>query len=211
MQKRLDILVLQQRKNQRSKNMWALHNSLKGWTLYSLTDREVQLLINSMTANEVRLVKVSKKNSPQWQQLSRDAFPELYAPVGKYEDGYPPLSAEAPAENTDTDYFVIKTKKVMYPRLHERIEKAFPATILGQNQNFETTTIDLSEGGIQFTDIIPSWVSGYFIVRITDGGNHYSVMCSLVEDQKEKKRVQVMSEESDPQFIRYKEWLNSLR
>lgn len=191
--------------------MWALHNSLKGWTLYSLTEREVQLLINTLSGNEVKLAKVCRKNGKEWYKISREQFPELYAPAGKFEEGYPSLNLEAHVEGTDTDYFVVKTKKVMHPRLHERIEKQFSATILGQINNFDTSTVDLSEGGIHFTDIIPSWVSGYFIVKIHDGNNIYQVMCSMVEDQKEKKRVQVMSEESDPQFIKYKDWLESLR
>lgn len=191
--------------------MWALHNSLKGWTLYSLTEREVQLLINTLSSNEIKLVKVSKQGAKEWHKVSREQFPELYAPVGKFEEGYPALNSDAPVESTDTDYFVVKTKKVMHPRLHDRIEKQFNATVLGQTNNFDTTTIDLSEGGIQFNDIIPAWVSGYFIVRIVDGDQIYQVMCSLVEDQKEKKRVQVMSEESDPQFLKYRNWLDSLR
>jgi hypothetical protein len=197
--------------------MWAVHNSLKGWTLYSLTEREVQLLINAMSSNEAKLVRVCQKNDKEWQPLSRESFPQLYAPAGKFEEGYPALSAAAPSEDTDTGYFVVKTSKTQHPRLHERIEKKFLASILGQNQNFDTTTVDLSEGGIHFSDIIPNWVSGYFIVKITepqpnnDQDNTYSVMCSLVEDQKEKKRVQIMSEESDPQFMHYKQWLERLR
>ncbi|AZZ37401.1 hypothetical protein CIK05_11555 [Bdellovibrio sp. qaytius] len=191
--------------------MWAIHNSLKGWTLYSLTEREIQLMINTLSSNEIKLVKVCRQHSTEWHRLSREEFPQLYAPVGKFEEGYPALSSDAASESTDTDYFVVKSKKVMHPRLHDRIEKEFPATILGQTQNFNATTIDLSEGGIHFNEIIPDWVSGYFIVRVTDGTNTYSVMCSLVEDQKEKKRVQVMSEESDPQFMRFRDWLDSLR
>lgn len=191
--------------------MWAVHNSLKGWTLYSLTEREIQLLINTLSSNEIKLVKVCRQGDKEWHKISREQFPELYAPVGKFEEGYPALNTDAPVENTDTDYFVIKTKKVMHPRLHDRIEKQFNATVLGQTNNFDTTTIDLSEGGIHFNDIIPAWVSGYFIVRINDGEQTYQVMCSLVEDQKEKKRVQVMSEESDPQFLKYRNWLDSLR
>ena len=191
--------------------MWALYNSLKGWTLYSLTEREIQLVINTLSTNELKLAKVCKKNGKEWYKISREIFPELYAPAGKFEEGYPALGADAPVEGTDTDYFVVKTTKAMHPRLHERIEKEFPTTVLGQSNNFDTTTLDLSEGGIHFKDIIPAWVSGYFIVRITDGDQTYQVMCSLVEDQKEKKRVQVMSEESDPQFLKYRNWLDSLR
>lgn len=191
--------------------MWAIHNSLKGWTLYSLTEREIQLMINTLSTNEIKLAKVCKQHDKEWRKLSREELPELYAPVGKFEEGYPALGFEAATDSTDTDYFVVKTKKVLHPRLHDRIEKQFNVTVLGQSQNFNTTTIDLSEGGIHFNDVIPAWVSGYFIVRIADGENTYSVMCSLVEDQKEKKRVQVMSEESDPQFLRYRGWLDSLR
>lgn len=191
--------------------MWALYNSIKGWALYSLSEREVQLILNTLTVNELRLVKVCQKNDKSWQALTRDQFPQLFGPMGQMEQGYPQLHADIATESTDTDYFVVKTKKVLHPRLHTRIEKKIKATILGQNQNFETMTIDLSEGGIQFMDIIPEWVSGYFIVQLKDQNQStqavYSLMCALVEDQKEKKRVQVMSEESDPQFILYKQWL----
>lgn len=198
--------------------MWALHNSLKGWTLYSLTDREVQLLVNTMTINEIKLVKVCKENDNKWSGLTRESHPQLFAALPKNPGGFPEPSLEASeSTNSDTDYFVIRPKKSFHPRLHERIEKEFNAVILGQSDNFETTTIDLSEGGIHFNDLIPSWVSGYFIVRIYNVDENsgqkeqYSVMCSLVEDQKEKKRVQVMSEDSDPQFLRYKNWLDKLR
>ncbi len=192
--------------------MWAIHNSLKGWTLYDLTDREAQLLINSMSQNEIKLAKVCALGLA-WENLDKEKHGSLFSAkagltgIDKYQKYENKVSVGDDA--ADTDYFVIQPKKTFYPRLFDRIDLAVQATIIGQTQVFDTLTVDLSEGGIHFQDHIPSWLSGYFIVKITVHETSYSVMCSLVEDQKEKKRVQIVSEENDPQFVKYKNWLHS--
>lgn len=192
--------------------MWAIHNSLKGWTLYDLTDREAQLLVNSMSLNEIKLAKVCAVGA-NWENLDKEKHGSLFLPqtgltgIEKYQKYENKVSVGDDA--ADTGYFVIQPKKTFYPRLFDRIDLAVNASIIGQTQVFDTLTIDLSEGGIHFQDHIPSWLSGYFIVKITDKDATYSVMCSLVEDQKEKKRVQIVSEENDPQFVKYKNWLHS--
>ncbi len=192
--------------------MWAIHNSLKGWTLYDLTDREAQLLVNSMSQNEIKLAKVCVAGLA-WENLDKEKHGSIFSAqagltgIDKYQKYENKVSVGDDA--ADTGYFVIQPKKTFYPRLFDRIDLAVKASIIGQTQVFDTLTIDLSEGGIHFQDHIPSWLSGYFIVKIVVHEASYSVMCSLVEDQKEKKRVQIVSEENDPQFVKYKNWLHS--
>ncbi len=191
--------------------MWALHNSLKGWTLYDLNVREVQLLINSMTINELKLIQICSSGL-SWVKFNPDEFPQFVSETGKKSDYFTLPTLEFKSDDTDTDFFVVKSSKnKLLPRLHSRIEKSFKILILGTKDNFESLTLDISEGGIQFKDVIPSWVAGYFIVQLIDGLETYSVMCSLVEDQSEKKRVQIMSEEHDINYLKYKGWLEKLR
>ena len=186
---------------------WAIHNALKGWTLYDLSEREVQLLIQSMSSNEIRLSRVSKAGSENWQALNNQLFPQLFSGAVGDSKKFPLVDAASNA-SVDTDYFVIRPKKIMFPRLHKRYELSVPCTIFSTSKQFDSTTLDLSEGGIFFKETIPDWVAGYFIVSLQSPQGPIQLMCSLVEDQKDKKRVQIVSEESDPQFLLYKDWLN---
>ena len=67
--------------------------------------------------------------------------------------------------------------------------------------------MDLSEGGLYFKDTLPDWVAGYFLVGVQSPTTIYQLMCSVVEDQKERRRVQIVSEEQDAHYLAYKEWL----
>ena len=193
---------------------WALHNTLKGWTLYGLSVREVQLMTQVMSVNEVKLVKVCQKKSSSWQPLSQQSYPDFFIKNNHAIDDYPLLPSDrgtvthADGES-DTDYFVIKPRTIL-PRLHKRHDIAIPCTIFSTKQNFKTESINISEGGLQFKDLLPDWIAGYFIVGLACPDGMIQLMCSLVEDQKEKKRVQIVSEDSDPQFLIYKSWLGSL-
>jgi len=191
--------------------MWAMHNSLKGWTLYNLSDREVQLVIKTLTKNEIKLIQVCHQSTLNWEALDERQHKGLFVDVGMNIGVFPEPKEALIADDTDTDYFVIRPKKVFLPRLHDRIEKKFPSSIIGQSQNFDTETADLSVGGIQFKDLLPGWVSGYFLVKIQDGHDVFMLMCSLVEDQSENKRVQIVSEESDVNYVKYKNWLERIR
>jgi hypothetical protein len=187
---------------------WAIQNSLKGWVLYDLTEREIQLLVRTMSINEVRLTRVCKQSDTTWQTLSENQFPELFKFTQGESKLFPVL--EPPKEGSDTEYFVIRPQKTIHPRLHKRYETEITCLIFSTTRQFTTATIDLSEGGLYFKDMIPDWVVGYFIVGVQGPGALFQLMCSLVEDQKEKKRVQIVSEEQDPQFVAYKEWLLTL-
>lgn len=191
--------------------MWAFHNPLKGWTLYDLTLEQAQVLINSLTPNEKRLLKVNELSQQKWVTFSSETHQVLISNRGQVS---PHFSSPGDTENTptsDTDFFIVKTKKVIYPRLHERFNVQVNAAIeLGQKQ-FKTTTVDISEGGLYFKDILPDWISGYFIVTLTYNERNYQVMCSMVEDQKLRHRVQIVSEESDSHYLRFKSFLESLK
>ncbi len=191
--------------------MWAVHNSIKGWTLYGLSLREVQLLLNTMSPNEIKLTKVSSSKQSDWIFITKDIYPDFFADTGKENTGFSDFKDGQTGADVDTDFFIIKPKKVHHARLHDRINTEVKVVLEGQNKSFESVTVDISEGGIFFKDAIPEWVSGYFIVRVFDGPQAYQVICSLVEDQKVKQRVQIVSEESDAHYVKYKDWLATFK
>ncbi len=190
--------------------MWALNNSFKGWTLYGLNEREVQLLMNSITPNEIKFISICQLTEKKWELMDPIKFPQFFSDTGKNKNHFPDVIIDTTTDRVD-DYFTVKRKKIILPRLHDRIEIEMNVVIDGHNQMFASKTVDLSEGGIYFKDIIPDWVSGYFIVSVEFQNNKYQIMCSLVEDQKNKHRVQVVSEESDFHYTNYKHFLDQLR
>lgn len=193
---------------------WALHNTLKGWTFFNLSVREVQLLVQAMSPNEVRLAKVALKKSINWLALSATDHPDFFNKINESSEDYPPLASDqgtstANGIDIDTDYFVVK-KRTEVARLHRRYDISLLCTISSTTKNFEAETINISEGGLQFKELLPTWIAGYFIVSVITNDTVFQLMCSLVEDQKEKKRVQIVSEESDLQYVLYKNWLSTL-
>lgn len=193
--------------------MWALHNSIKGWTLYGLSEREVHLLIHSMTANELKTLSICEVSEKKWNIFESEKFSKIHLMAGKMRNDFPEpsLGSDQDYQESQAEYFIVKPKKVKVPRLHDRIDIEIQASIVGHSQQFNSVTVNLSEGGIYFKDLIPDWVSGYFIVVVLHQNQNFQIMCSLVEDQKIKNRVQIVSEESDPHFINYKRFLETLR
>ncbi len=191
---------------------WALHNALRGWTLYDLTVGEVQLLVQVMSANEIKLSKVCLKNASKWSALTEDQYPEFFTVRKVSSGGYPAVHQSEKNDSdsdTDTEYFVVRPRKQL-PRLHQRHDIAVRCVVLSTTKSFETESFNLSEGGLQFKEALPDWIAGYFIVGVKTSHGMVQLMCSLVEDQKEKKRVQIVSEDTDPQFIVYRDWLATL-
>lgn len=191
--------------------LWALHNPVKSWTLYNLTEVEVRFLILTFSVGELRAARVCKKNEGNWHEIIKENYPDFFSKTQTEhyfkQDDYPEI-VSTDTVDSEKQYFVIKPNKILHPRLHTRYEVAVSCVLVGSNnKEFVTKTIDLSEGGLYFQDTIPNWVAGYFLVVISD---KYQLMCSLVEDQKEKKRVQIVSEESDFNFIQFKNWLSTL-
>ena len=189
---------------------WALSNALKFWTLYDLTESEVKLLLLTFSDNELKLTKICRKGESSWDSvLNSQSSQSFLNPSNrlKYNNqaGYPGHVATGDA-SVDTD--ILKTEKIQHAREHNRYESQIFCKILGShNKSFSARTVDLSEGGFQFDEVIPDWVAGYFLVAVDE---RFELMCSVVEDQKERKRVQVAAEESDPQYVAYKKWLLSL-
>ncbi|MEK6628097.1 MAG: PilZ domain-containing protein [Bdellovibrionota bacterium] len=191
--------------------LWALHNPIKSWALYNLTALEIRFLFLTLSASELRTVRVCKKNESSWQEVNKDSHPDFFTKtfVEHYlkTEAYPEIVG-SDIVDSDKQYFVIKPNRVLHPRLHTRYDVSVTCVLVGSNnKEFKTSTIDLSEGGLYFQDAIPSWVAGYFLVVVND---KFQLMCSLVEDQKEKKRVQIVSEESDFNFVQFRNWLSTL-
>ncbi len=188
---------------------WGIHNSLKGWTLFGLNNREMQLLVKTMSVNEIKLTQVCHEGDVKWTLLNESSHPELFQ-FAQGEALCFPVIENKPKDVGDTEYFVVRPKKQIQPRLHQRYEIEVTCQIFSTTRKFTTSTIDLSEGGIYFKETIPDWVSGYFLVGVQATDTVYQLMCSLVEDQKDKKRVQIVAEETEPHYVAYKEWLLTL-
>ncbi len=188
-----------------------MHNALKGWTLYDLGVSDVQLLVQVMSANEIRLSKVCLAHSTVWTSLSQIEHPQFFNAKKNSSENYPALhqTEKTMAGETDTEYFVVRPRKQL-PRLHKRHDLAISCTVNSTTKSIDMVTVNLSEGGIQFKDTLPDWIAGYFIVALLIPTGGVQLMCSLVEDQKEKKRVQIVSEDTDPQYLVYQSWLASL-
>lgn len=190
---------------------WAAHNTLKGWTLYNLSEQDLRLILLSLSDAELRLTKICQKNDTHWVSVDRTTHARFFAGKDGYNKfvdqvGFPEFVTDLDAV-IDTGYFIIKPNRIQHPRLHVRHDVKVTCVLIGSNnKQFHTESVDLSEGGLHFKDAIPSWISGYFLVVIK---SNYQLMCSLVEDQKEKKRVQIVSEESDFNYIQYKNWLTT--
>ncbi|MGZ3724843.1 MAG: PilZ domain-containing protein [Pseudobdellovibrio sp.] len=191
---------------------WALYNALKFWTLYNLTETEVKLLLLTFSDHELKLAKVCRHGDSNWDFVLAGANAALLLSEedkNKYleHDGYPHVELKGESV-TDTAFYRMKGKRILQPRLHNRYEKRIPCVInIADDKVFKTETIDLSEGGLYFKDLIPEWIAGYFIVSVND---EFNLLCSIVEDQKEKTRVQIVAADTDAQYVHYKQWLQTL-
>ena len=187
---------------------WALHNPLKGWTLYDLTQEEAQVLVNSLSPNEIRLCRVCDLREKKWESLDPQKYGILFSSKGKIQGLFPAMDQLEKTSSEDLEYFIVKPQKRVVPRLHQRLEVELPVTIENHSQTFQSKTIDISEGGLCLKDLIPDWVSGYFIAKVFFNSKVCQLMCSLVEDQKIRQRIQIVSEDSDSHFMEFKKMLS---
>lgn len=190
---------------------WSIHNPLKVWTLHALTEREVRLIVSTLSAAEHRMLWVWKRGWQEWVALSDDAaetLREMEAPADLTDVPEPPALLET---DEITAVKVITQGRRMHGRHHERTSIVARAEIIVGNQSFHSRTENVSEGGIKFGQNLPDWVAGYFTVVIYDQAP-IEVICMLVEDQKtDKTRVEVVeTEDEESQLPRYREWVRQL-
>ena len=189
---------------------WALHNSIKNWTLFDLTEREAQIVLNTLSTNELKLIYICQSGSTEWVRFDSATHQKLVNPNVTSQGRFPPVNLDLQVGEMDSDYFVIQPRKVLTPRLHGRYTVDLPITIETSGKSFASETIDVSEGGFYIKDSIPDYVAGYFLVKIKAFKNVYQIMCSIVENQKSRHRIQIVSEDSDPNYQLYRTWLRSV-
>lgn len=189
---------------------WALHNSIKNWTLFDLTDREAQIVLNTLSTNELKLIYICQSESTAWERFDSATHQKLVNPNVTKQGRFPPVNIDLQIGELDSEIFVIQPRKVLTPRLHGRYTVELPITIETSGKTFDSSTIDISEGGFYLKDFIPDWVAGYFLVKIKGFKNTFQIMCSMVENQKSRHRIQIVSEDSDPNYQIYRQWLQSV-
>lgn len=189
---------------------WALHNSIKNWTLYDLTEREAQIILNTLSTNELKLIYICQSESTAWERFDSAIHQKLVNPNVTKQGRFPPVNIDLQIGEFDSEIFVIQPRKVLTPRLHGRYTVELPITIETSGKVFDSSTIDISEGGFYLKDFIPDWVAGYFLVKVKGFKGTFQIMCSIVENQKSRHRIQIVSEDSDPNYQMYRQWLQSV-
>jgi len=188
---------------------WALHNSIKNWTVFDLTDREAQIVINTLSMNELKLIYICQSGDTTWMRFDSLLHQKLLNPNVTSQGRFPPVHLDLHVGEFDSDFFVIQPRKVHTPRLHGRFTIDLPLSIETAGKVFKSSTIDVSEGGFYIKDSIPEWIAGYFLVRVEAFKGVFQIMCSMVENQKSRHRIQIVSEDNDPNYQLYRQWLRS--
>ncbi len=189
---------------------WALHSSIKNWTLYDLTDREAQIILNTLSTNELKLIYICQSESTAWERFDSATHQKLVNPNVTKQGRFPPVNIDLQIGELDSEIFVIQPRKVLTPRLHGRYTVELDIIIETSGKIFVSSTIDISEGGFYLKDFIPDWVAGYFLVKVKGFKTTFQIMCSIVENQKSRHRIQIVSEDSDPNYQMYRQWLQSV-
>jgi PilZ domain-containing protein len=191
---------------------WAIHNSLKSWTLAGLSLRECQLLVASMTDGEVKVSWAHHENWSEWKPLSEPECHDLYS----YRDGehgelppVPEITQEEDHEITQVRVVAVGVQKSqLILRKFTRYEAKIPVEIVVGANAFTTTTCDMSEGGFCFEDRLPDWVAGYFTVVLNTEEKMFEFTCFLAEDQKKDKfRAEIAPTTSKRVIDEFRQWL----
>lgn len=93
-------------------------------------------------------------------------------------------------------------------RKDQRVIADIEVEIIAQGRKFQTKTVDLSVGGVQVKDPLPSWLAGYctLILRRPDVKMALEFVCSVVENQDpaQKRRLEIHPSKDT---IHLKRWL----
>lgn len=191
-----------------SLNPWSLHNPVKGWTLHQLSAREARLIVQTLTPVEKSATLAWKAGDPIWMHLHHPAAMELVKPEPATIVKTPAIPVQQQTEEEITHVRMEKSNR-QWQREFQRITAEIPAEVLLGSQRFRATTENLSEGGIKFKELLPSWVAGYFTVILTRPEGSLEVTCMLVEDQKgDKTRVAVVDTNDEESHLPiYRAWI----
>lgn len=192
---------------------WALHNPLKGWTMHGLSIREAQLLVQTASLAERRIMMVWRSGWNNWFSLESEPCAELLREIPSVKDGAPPPpSFQKDEEITTVQLSSSGPKKSLIERESVRCEVQVPAEIVQGPQSFRSLTSDVSMTGLKFQDRLPEWVAGYFTVILGLEHGPIEITCMLVEDQKkDKTRVEVVeTDDEESQLPRYQDWVRQM-
>lgn len=103
--------------------------------------------------------------------------------------------------------------KSFIPRTFKRYRKKMKIEILGRGRRFETTSVDISVGGVLVRDALPDWVAGYFKVRMSKltGGKPVELTCYIIENQEpeQRRRLAILPLRSKTDEQRLEHWFSA--
>lgn len=198
--------------NSAMSSLWILRNPLRGWTLGGLTAREARLVISTLSSAERILLHVMREGKPEWFRLSSAFSAPLLLDLKEFPvpTNLPEVPEDSEPESTRVQ--LVGKAKEFRDRKFDRLFMNVPVEVLASGHTFQTTTEDLSEGGLRVRDLLPDWIAGYFIVVMKAPTDEFELYCSMVEDQKKDRfRIEVVSQENDPQYLKYCSWVKEQR
>ena len=185
---------------------WSLANSVDEWVVNDLSILEIKAIIATMKDSQRIGTLVWKKGWTEWKPIYHIDLQELVEPRRpRFKSPLLPFQNKKSAEGT---VMVPAQKRKFVDRKYDRFEIKLPVTlVVGQNQ-FQTTTRDLSLGGTCLADPIPSWVAGYCTMLLeTPDNRKIELVASLVEDQKDPKyRLEIVH---SLKYEELKEWMET--
>ena len=187
---------------------WALNSDFHNWTIHDLSQREAQIVVESLRDSEKASLMVWRSGWTQWRGLRDAECSDLLHSRVIHKEA--PEVARAD-ENFDPEITAVRSATANKPsfalRKATRFEAEYPVTVVCIDKEFKTVSVDVSEGGLKLQDAMPEWVAGYCTLLIAvEDGQILEVLGSLAEDQKHfKTRFEIVPSDKHSEFI---EWFH---
>jgi hypothetical protein len=206
--------------NEDSKYLWCLYNTESEELLEGLVRDEVRILMSRLPIPDRMHWLVWREDWAHWKVVT--TLPELLKISLRAMKQPPPeipeefredqsiieikrlyqgndvedeisTNAEVVAISEIPDLPVESEGAEFVQRAHQRIKRKYKILIECNRKKFETTSVDVSVGGLLLIDPLPDWVFGYCTITIIKPNNGESVQltCSIVENQLPQKRHRV--------------------
>lgn len=184
-----------------------------GWLVRDLSEGEARAIFAILSVQERLATRVWTEAWGQvWKAIDSPECSFLF--VARAQTQSPPtvpIESNEPVEITQVHIPKMtgrQSNAAPAVRRHTRFEVQIPVTIQTSAEQFDTTTTDVSEGGIRLKDPLPDKFAGYCQVVFNPRTTlRFVVLANLVEDQKNARmHLEFVDGEEQWKFI---EWLRA--
>jgi hypothetical protein len=202
--------------NSRQPHLWCLYDNVNKRVIEGLLFDEARAVISSLETEVLEHWWAWRDDWADWKAISEVAgLTEIIyrASTTKYPDPstlgqvdartIAPQGLHTVQETSLADLSVAKIESeesdisnvTFTLRSSKRFKKRYSVYIELDEKMFKSHTRDISVGGLNLEDPLPSWVQGHFKVRIGKPNNKKQIelKCCLVElDNEERRRIQIL-------------------